>query len=52
MTAGVHYHVIPERFSEALDEELKSDLDRIDEAGIPVDVKFRQGRDVLGLGLE
>ena len=33
-------------------EELQSDLDRIDEAGIPVDVKFRQGKDVLGLGLE
>ncbi|MDZ7789537.1 MAG: Zn-dependent hydrolase [Xanthomonadales bacterium] len=33
-------------------EELQSDLDRIDTAGIPVDVKFRQGKDVLGLGLE
>ncbi|RFF26393.1 MULTISPECIES: dipeptidyl-peptidase 3 family protein [unclassified Wenzhouxiangella] len=33
-------------------EELQSDLDRIDTAGIPVDVKFRQGKDVLGIGLE
>ncbi|NBD96368.1 MAG: Zn-dependent hydrolase [Gammaproteobacteria bacterium] len=33
-------------------EELQADLDRIDEAGIPVDVKFRQGKDVLGIGLE
>jgi len=33
-------------------EQLQSDLDRIDEAGIPVDVKFRQGKEVLGVGLE
>lgn len=33
-------------------DELQSDLDRIDEAGIPVDVQFRQGKDVLGLGLD
>ncbi|NEZ03455.1 Zn-dependent hydrolase [Wenzhouxiangella sp. XN201] len=33
-------------------EQLQSDLDRIDEAGIPVDVKFRQGKDVLGLGTD
>lgn len=75
-----HYRVVPDRFSEAIDElsreilvlqgqgdylkagrmleelgvigeELQSDLDRIDEAGIPVDVKFRQGKDVLGIGL-
>ncbi|WP_376689968.1 dipeptidyl-peptidase 3 family protein [Wenzhouxiangella sp. EGI_FJ10409] len=31
-------------------EELQSDLDRIDDAGIPVDVTFRQGKDVLGIG--
>lgn len=30
-------------------EGLQVDLDRIDQAGIPVDVKFRQGKDVLGL---
>ncbi len=30
-------------------EELQSDLDRIDDAGILVDVVFRQGKDVLGL---
>ncbi|QKK04094.1 MAG: Zn-dependent hydrolase [Pseudomonadota bacterium] len=29
--------------------QLQSDLDRIDEAGIPVDVVFRQGKEVLGL---
>jgi hypothetical protein len=33
-------------------EALQSDLDRIDEAGIPVDVQFRQGKDVLGIGLD
>lgn len=31
-------------------EALRSDLDRIDDAGIPVDVKFRQGKEVLGIG--
>ncbi len=30
-------------------DQLQSDLDRIDQAGIPVDVKFRQGKEVLGL---
>ncbi len=30
-------------------ERLQADLDRIDAAGIPVDVTFRQGREVLGL---
>jgi len=30
-------------------ERLQADLDRIDAAGIPVDVVFRQGREVLGL---
>ncbi|MFU8832493.1 MAG: dipeptidyl-peptidase 3 family protein [Wenzhouxiangella sp.] len=30
-------------------ERLQVDLDRIDAAGIPVDVTFRQGREVLGL---
>jgi len=29
--------------------ELQADLDRIDQAGIPVDVVFEQGREVLGL---
>ncbi len=29
--------------------QLQADLDRIDEAGIPVDVVFEQGREVLGL---
>lgn len=33
-------------------EELQSDLDRIDDAGIPVDVVFRQGKDVLGLATQ
>lgn len=33
-------------------EQLQADLDRIDEAGIPVDVQFRQGKEVLGLGME
>ena len=30
-------------------EELKNDLDRINAAGVPVDIVFEQGRDVLGL---
>lgn len=30
-------------------EQLQSDLDRLDEAGIPVDIVFRQGTGVLGL---
>jgi len=44
-----------ERAGRMLDElgvigvQLQSDLDRIDEVGIPVDVVFRQGREVLGL---
>ena len=29
--------------------ELKADLDRVAEAGIPVDIVFEQGQDVLGL---
>jgi hypothetical protein len=29
--------------------ELQQDLDRVNEAGIPVDVVFEQGRSVLGL---
>ena len=29
--------------------ELQGDLDRVNEAGIPVDVVFEQGRSVLGL---
>jgi hypothetical protein len=29
--------------------QLRADLDRIDRAGIPVDVVFRQGEEVLGL---
>jgi len=33
-------------------EQLQADLDRIDTAGIPVDVRFRQGQEVLGLGME
>jgi hypothetical protein len=33
-------------------EQLQSDLDRIDEAGIPVDVKFRQGKDILRIGTD
>ncbi|MGD8415351.1 MAG: Zn-dependent hydrolase [Candidatus Latescibacterota bacterium] len=32
-----------------VDEELQSDLDRVAEAGIPVDIVFEQGVDVLGL---
>ncbi|MEM8934128.1 MAG: Zn-dependent hydrolase, partial [Acidobacteriota bacterium] len=30
-------------------EQLQADLDRVDEAGIPVDILFEQGVDVLGL---
>jgi len=30
-------------------EELEADLDRLTNAGIPVDIVFRQGREVLGL---
>ena len=30
-------------------EELQKDLDRIGEAGIPVDIVFEQGPEVLGL---
>ena len=30
--------------------ELQSDLDRLAAAGIPVDVVFRQGMEVLGVG--
>jgi hypothetical protein len=33
-------------------EQLQSDLDRIDEVGIPVDVKFLQGKEVLGIGTD
>ena len=37
-------------FSEGRFEELSQDeLDRLSERGIPVDVVFRQGVDVLGL---
>ena len=32
-----------------IDTELQGDLDRLGEAGIPVDVVFEQGLDVLGL---
>jgi len=32
--------------------DLKSDLDRLGEDNIPVDVIFRQGKDVLGLGTD
>ncbi len=32
-----------------IDEQLQSELDRLTDAGIPVDVVFRQGVDVLGL---
>ncbi len=30
-------------------EQLQEDLDRIEEEGIPIDIVFKQGRDVLGL---
>ncbi len=30
-------------------EQLRSDLDRVNEAGIPVDIVFKQGKEVLGL---
>jgi len=30
--------------------QLQSDLDRLSEAGIPVDIIFNQGIEVLGLG--
>lgn len=30
-------------------QQLQADLDRLDAAGIPVDIVFRQGREVLGL---
>jgi hypothetical protein len=32
-----------------MSEELKADLDRVNEAGIPKDIIFKQGKDVLGL---
>ena len=32
-----------------IDDELQSDLDRVAEAGIPVDIVFEQGTEVLGL---
>ncbi|NNC82571.1 MAG: Zn-dependent hydrolase [Flavobacteriales bacterium] len=32
-----------------IDAELQADLDRLNDAGIPVDVVFRQGVDVLGI---
>ena len=30
-------------------EQLRAGLDRVNEAGIPVDIVFKQGKDVLGL---
>jgi len=30
-------------------EQLRADLERVNEAGIPVDIVFKQGKDVLGL---
>jgi len=30
-------------------ESLRKDLDRVNAAGIPVDIVFRQGKEVLGL---
>lgn len=30
-------------------EELQNDLDRINESGIPIDIVFKQGKDVLGI---
>jgi len=30
-------------------EELSHDLDRVNNAGIPVDIIFKQGKDILGL---
>jgi hypothetical protein len=30
-------------------ESLRRDLDRVNAAGIPVDIVFKQGREVLGL---
>ena len=33
----------------AIGPELQADLDRLSEAGIPVDIVFEQGGDVLGL---
>ncbi|MBN1387622.1 MAG: Zn-dependent hydrolase [Bacteroidales bacterium] len=30
-------------------EQLRADLDKVNEAGIPVDIVFKQGKDVLGL---
>jgi hypothetical protein len=41
------------RFMEELgviDSVLQGDLDRVGAAGIPVDVVFEQGKEVLGLG--
>jgi len=32
-----------------IDDELQADLDRVAEAGIPVDIVFEQGAEVLGL---
>jgi len=32
-----------------MDETLQSDLNRVNQAGIPVDIVFKQGREVLGL---
>ncbi len=35
-----------------LDAQLQADLDRVNNAGIPVDIRFKQGLDVLGLNQE
>jgi hypothetical protein len=32
-----------------IDADLQGDLDKINNAGIPVDIVFKQGKDVLGL---
>jgi len=32
-----------------LRESLKRDLDRLNEGGIPVDIYFKQGKDVAGI---
>ena len=30
-------------------EQLQADLDKINEAGIPRDIRFKQGKELLGL---
>jgi hypothetical protein len=51
MQGDGNYELAGQMLSEmgVIGEQLQADLDRIDAAGIPVDIVFRQGKDVIGL---